>query len=389
MEIVETSDRIKTCSDERKVKLYNHQLSLIHRMEKLEKGSVVLNIDNENYDCEINMGVIGDKAMSGKTYSILELCRRNKKKKKKDNNGLIIINKDISIKNTTINTIGKDQDNKHMTLLVINNYMLHHWTKHIRDIGGLSHLSVKTIKKNKIIVKRDIIICISSVYNKFIKSNENIIWDRIIFDDADTLVSINEIPKYKFLWFISSNYDDLYFNNKANRSFIRNYFINIENKGFMKQLTLLKCSDEYINKSINYNYNIIINNIKCKRIRKFPFYSQFSCEIASIAILIECRQYETAFRMLNGEVYNSLEEYSNYLSNDISNHIRNRYDYFNIKNELCQICMDYISVPVITKCCQTIYCFNCMLDLVENGIDIIENDMKSKYLGLIEVEKDV
>ena len=26
--------------------------------------------------------------------------------------------------------------------------------------------------------------------------------------------------------------------------------------------------------------------------------------------------------------------------------------------------------------------------IVENGIDIIENDMKSKYLGLIEVEKD-
>ena len=27
--------------------------------------------------------------------------------------------------------------------------------------------------------------------------------------------------------------------------------------------------------------------------------------------------------------------------------------------------------------------------IVENGIDIIENDMKSKYLGMIEVEKDV
>tara|TARA_R110000851_G_scaffold14900_1_gene49955 strand:- start:438 stop:695 length:258 start_codon:yes stop_codon:yes gene_type:complete len=27
--------------------------------------------------------------------------------------------------------------------------------------------------------------------------------------------------------------------------------------------------------------------------------------------------------------------------------------------------------------------------IVENGIDIIENDMKSKYLGLIEVEKEI
>ena len=27
--------------------------------------------------------------------------------------------------------------------------------------------------------------------------------------------------------------------------------------------------------------------------------------------------------------------------------------------------------------------------IIKNGIDIIENDMKSKYLGLIEVEKDV
>lgn len=27
--------------------------------------------------------------------------------------------------------------------------------------------------------------------------------------------------------------------------------------------------------------------------------------------------------------------------------------------------------------------------IIKNGIDIIENDMKSKYLGMIEVEKDV
>lgn len=347
------------------IKLFPYQLSTIYRMEELEKKEIIIKKDNIVQTYNIDTGILGNLSGSGKTLCILTLCKRNKNKIEKIKNKMVIFNKNNYCKYNIHNEI---IDYNNISLIVVNNHLIKQWEKEIKKIENLSYLTINN--KNITVTdfeKYDILLCSSSMYNKFININNNTKWNRIIFDDADSLKSINKTPNYRFVWFVSSLYKNIYNTSYHNNSFIKQYFKknNLQHFDTFIEISLITCDINYIKQNIKYSYINKINKM-CK-------YSTYNYIVEDylyyeIEHLIDNYEIENAILCLNGDICDETDilTYFSNIETTTTNFISNQIN--NLNKQKCSICIDKYQYPIMLTCCYNIFCFNCIFKLLEHDI---------------------
>ena len=195
------------------VELKTHQLVCLKRCIQLENEPIEMN--SAEYMCvKSNIGILGDKVGSGKSYVILALVMMNKTPLNTYNKQNVFGQYSsiyIEYNRPTLNRLNTN-------IIVCSFGLIDQWENYIKTFNKRfnykiinNHVKLSEFTKSKNI-EYDILLVSSSFY-KFVQSNfkeRQISVLRTIFDEADTTVtpSAKQIPS-DFYWFITASYKNL------------------------------------------------------------------------------------------------------------------------------------------------------------------------------------
>ena len=295
-EITEHSDQIEQPTNW-KITLKNHQLSLIHKCKQLENEGIDPKsdeyLDSRFENIKSNIGIIGDKVGSGKSFCILGLIESNDipmvRFKYTHMYGINNINVELKDKSYKL-------DKFKVNIIVVPHSIIKQWESCINSIGNqnLSYYIVNTTKSlakldEKIKVVK--IILVSGTFYKKVYDHvidEGYFVNRVIFDEVDSMNTPNakHIPA-NFYWFVSASYknilnpyprwnyqyrnwEDCYMISSgiANNAFAKNIFMTFyktRNQSLNRLIDniVIKNDDEYVEKSFSLP-DINRHVIKCK-----------------------------------------------------------------------------------------------------------------------------
>lgn len=404
-----------------KINLKRHQLQMLHKMIQLEECDIDLN-DNEFLQTE--MGILGNKVGSGKSFCILSLIIQKPRLhnrpfvKSKLGNSISVIRK------------RNNCDIKGGNLIVSPHHIMKStWEYYLNMFTNLSYYVINN-KSFPIDLERiceyDVVLCNAKNYNTFIKCC-NFTWSRVIFDEVDTIsIPACICPDYRFVWFVSSSLPNLLFpngyysfSNSNNRrisinglnhhGFIKDTFRSIEhstitdNTNTMLSHIFLKQSDIYVDQIIELPQPLEIYH-KCKS----PNYVHVLSNFVGIEMLnrMNAGNYEGCLEYMGctvdtkdniitiickdlNEKVENLDRKIDYLSsltirdserethvqkiektklkkNEIIQRIQDinkKLDDLDIdqSNESCPICFDILNKnSIMLNCCKNIFCMKCI-----------------------------
>ncbi len=361
------------------INLKDHQLKMLYKCLELERTS--LKYDDETI--ETSFGVIGDPVGSGKSYIILALIASEYKTYDKIN----------FISKTSLFQIYnyKCPSNINCDILVIPYNLITQWKSYIKNIK----LKVSYITQSKhlenIDFESNLIVISSSFYNKFCNQiDHNLIFNRVIFDEADSIRIPNceKIPAH-FYWFVSSSIHNLL--NPCSRSFLStsNYHINgIKHNGFIKYAFVqieglhkytkplfLKNSDKLIKKSFLLPEPILHKKL-CKNLNIINVLSDYISD--NIKKMIFAGNIEEAIKHINIQQSNE-HNIIKLVANDILREIDNKnleLEYTMRKNYIIESKREEDIQKIKTE-----------IDNLNNKIKDIKNRMKENNIDPITYEE--
>lgn len=280
-----------------KVRMWPHQLTLLHRCKMYENKQVLMsdfqslremhpNITSQDY-IRSQIGVIGDSVGSGKSYVVLALIKEN----------------DISHFGSTIKSYGQNKIvfcysernvNVRTNLLVVPHNLITQWETYITKFSDdfkylvLSKTKhVDTLQDNPSSVSNYNIILVSATqYNRVAHflTSRSFKMQRIIFDEVDNMNISNCVSvESNFYWFVTASYGNLlyprgyckmdplmgrnrwYAHGLKNSGFVKNIFVDLYNNlpKEMVKLIVVKNKAEYVQSSILLP-ELQVLTIKCK-----------------------------------------------------------------------------------------------------------------------------
>ena len=364
-----------------------------------------------NIEIETNYAILADKVGSGKTYMILGLICHKQIPPDRD-----------KILNSAIYTVTKFKDDEipiKTNLIIVPHNLTHQWkiafsfsklktyviSKKI-DIDNL--VFVDNIFENEIILSDadynenncvsfyDCLIISSTMFDHFYNKFYDIKWARIIIDEVVSIKLPPELDfKCNFIWFLTATPSGIKY---VRRNYIRLLVHSITDQTL--NYIVIKNNDDYVDTSMNLpNINQIV--IKCLTPSELNVMRGYvdddiinminAGNMQGAATRLNCN-IETSENILNvltkklkKDLYNKIQEleYENRripddkrlhdekikkIKDKISaleirfNCIEEKIKYFN-KNE-CPICFDILKSPILTKCCNNLFCLECILRCV-------------------------
>jgi hypothetical protein len=204
------------------IKLYDHQLTSIYNMEKLEKEKMVVNTIQEEQlgkvlkDVEIKVkldfGILGNLPGFGKTLIVIGLLSRNKMKWDINTKyeGRNYYDKGYKNNFTAYSTFELKKVNTN--LIVVPSQIIDQWEKELKYAPKLKVKTIISIRDMDFnILKYDIVLCSHTMYNKFVSMHQKIAWKRFIFDEAASVTIPSMQSVYSgFSWYVTATYEDLF-----------------------------------------------------------------------------------------------------------------------------------------------------------------------------------
>ena len=398
------------------ISLKEHQKTAFTAMSIIEEKGF---INHKDLIVETNLGILADIPGSGKSMMIISL----------------ISNKKIAPFHNRVHygspfVCLKDSNQEHFiptNLILVPNRLVLQWKNYFQYCKNLNVYSIST-KKDLINLKKnisnyDVLICSDLKYKFLYEKYQNIKWSRIIIDEVDTIKLPSIISwNANFIWLVTSYPEKLIFTNK---NFMRMIFKNITN--YIFNFLIVKNSIEFINLSLNLP-KVNNNIINCKTPKEFYLIQNYiSTEVKEMlnannindAILkLNCNVntnkniFQIVTKNLNEELHNKnleYEYYKNIITNDKKIHdniskIKEKISQIKIKiesiknkiylmnDEYCPICLDKYTKPTVTKCCNNVFCFKCIVTALNsqgtcpycrekitlNDLTVIDNNINKK-----------
>jgi len=272
--ITENSEQIEQPKNW-KIKLKNHQLSLIHKCKQLENEGIDPKtdeyLDSRFENIKSNIGIIGDKVGSGKSFCILGLIEANDipmvRFKYTHMYGINNINVELKDKSLRL-------DKFKVNIVVVPHSIIKQWEGCINSVGSES-LTYYVVNTTKSLAKLDEkikavkIILVSGTFYKKVHDHvldEGYFVNRVIFDEVDSMNTPNakHIPA-NFYWFVSASYKNILNPyprwNYEYRNWENSYMISsgISNNAYAKNIfmSFYKTRNQSLNRLID---NIVIKN---------------------------------------------------------------------------------------------------------------------------------
>lgn len=378
-----------------------HQLASLHRMMELDTSFMYTYDDteqNQQTTIRSNIGFFSDLAGYGKTITMLSMIQELRDTKRPTNriipsfhsvgynNYAFMIQKEVNI--PRIND---------MTLLIVPCNIVKQWANHIEKYTKLTYVLVNMKNINTCIPEQpqatvDVVVLPSNIYNAFVDAHKYVVWDRAVFDEADSIYIPN--MKYvhaRFIWAITATNDNIH-----NR---RNY-------GFLTELfrTIYTCHEHV---TIRGKVDFVKQSFEINE----PVVQYVECDTPKVIALLENHISEAVLGLLNaGDIHgaivslggnvdnndnivdlvtkkirNSIKKYQTELNlldtlelpqrdidqrrtiiNERLQSLRTRqqsleHSIKNIASSCCIICYDDYKFPTIVPCCGTVFCGECIL----------------------------
>jgi len=204
-----------------KIKLKEHQRTLISKCIRLENIGIDTTIDPHIHDryksIKTNIGIIGDKVGSGKTYSILGLIHHNETP--------TIVNKITQTQMHGFNNVfvelrDRCQNLRRLgtTLIVVPHSIVKQWKRCLENCFQKEEFDVVNTTKSydSISVSKLSglkVLLVSGTFYKKIQEyscTNELLFNRVVFDEADSMNTPNakHIPS-NFYWFVSASYKNI------------------------------------------------------------------------------------------------------------------------------------------------------------------------------------
>jgi hypothetical protein len=412
-----------------KVKLWAHQLALLQRCKDYENQKIplgefdILKSNHPNLTpndfLRTQVGIIGDRVGSGKSYVILSL----------------ILDNDITNLGSTIKSYGNNKVilcfqerniNIRTNLLVIPHNLSSQWETYIQNFSNIikyyvvSKLkNVEYIYNNESHIKNyDLIVVTSSYYSRIAHflTSRSLKMQRVIYDEVDNMNLPNCVTiESNFYWFITASYGNLlypkgytrwdytqnkhiwYANGLRNAGFVKELFLDLYSnlsKEFVKVL-ILKSNEDFIKSSVCIP-DMTVKIVKCKTPLTINILDGFvdreiilslnAGDIQNAMQRISSNHKSTEENLISLQIEKYIRELKNYdirieslqmmsfdteeqRQNEIGkletkkNEIKQKIDGIQdrIRNtNICNICFDDIQNKTIAPCCQNCYCFLCL-----------------------------
>jgi SNF2 family DNA or RNA helicase len=421
------------------ITLKPHQLSLLHRCihyencseHKLSDFPSMRNaVSTDQHFFHTNIGIIGDRVGSGKSYVILSLIVSNN-----------IMERDHRmIKSAGFNQVTfhfKDtRRNIKTNVIVIPPNLVIQWEQYIERFGAIRKF--KIIHKNKVfdsfvldeenLEDYDVLIVTSSMFSRFIKfyNDRHMRFQRFFFDDVDTMnIQDCQSVHANFIWFVTAFYGNIlyprgYFeynhsanthvwsvNGMRNAGYVKHVFMDLHMslpKELVK-LLVVKNADAYVERSLNLP-EMNLYHIKCRTPHAINILNGIvdtnviECLNAGdtqgaisyisphnkgtqdnvIDLLIgkynhQCRNLELQLAMCDELVYEDERQKAKEQDTLIKRieSLRNKMAQIGCRirdSNMCSICYEDIANKTIIQCCQNSFCFKCIHMWLNMGKDV-------------------
>lgn len=412
--------------DDLDVRLFPHQLKSIYDMERLErvrkitykvdrnvvyddefasddenddekKEKVVQKYEDE-YTIETKIGILGDIPGYGKSFSIIGLILRDRmdfdEKEQAEteqiisyHNGLIKVHK--SSKSRSLNT----------TVLVASTSIISQWETYF----DYTDLAVKTITTHKEVCeinpnRYNVILISPNRWNEFASRFNGYTFKRFIYDEPTSVHIPRMYPiRASFYWFVSATYGTLLHIGRygSNKHWLKSVFGYIEWNHFQK--LVIKNDDKFVKKSFKMPETRYIEH-RCHNPNILNVIGNFIDKDA--LEMINAGDIKKAIVHLGGKTTdgNLIDIVSKRKKNDLEltemkiNYYRNKDEnkteykkwtdrkeqlekdlkeiaekYKNILNEECPVCRCDLEKPVMTPCCQNIFCGECVFSWLKKN----------------------
>lgn len=370
--------------------LYPHQLHGIQMMETLEFKK---NIITSSYHLQTKMGVFSDKVGYGKTLSMIGLIVRDKMEWDMKTeyiqemvsgvfgNGVIM--KKNLMRYQRINA----------TLVVMSPSIMGQWREEVLT----TNLRFLIVNKKKVledmkVEEYDIILCTPTFFNSLVEKYSRFAWKRFVYDEPTQ----TKIPSMKalvsgFMWFITSSPFDLLnkYHHNGNH-FVAQifYFMDINH---LRNI-IIKNDDAFVQQSylmpeISYKYYDcyqpllhlvrdlltphVIEMIAAGNIEKAVRMLGGNSTTNLYQFLIQERMDEISEAQLKIEKYTRLydhikrEKWVQKLERIKAQTLELQQRFQDYLKNPCHICLGTPQKPLLTTCCQNIYCSQCVLQWLQ------------------------
>ena len=382
------------------ITLKPHQLASLYRMCILDRDC---GMTLSGVKVRSNIAILADLPGYGKTITFLSLIESLKNTRPTwmpqvktyitDGYG-IAISRDHACE--SINT----------SLIVVPDNLVDHWTMHVDMYTELSYEVVRADSFNKILIEDyDLIICPARYYNKFTQVNCEHFWNRVAFDEADSIhIPNTEHVNSRFLWLITATFERI--PSRKNKGFLRNlfkpkvYWDEPIKKYFYP--VVVKGEDMFVKKSFSL-IDPVVNYIDCL----IPNFVTAVCNHINSHVLelISAGDINGAIAALGGNIdtdRNIIELVTRSIKNDIIliesrmvtikqlvisdkerndklGRLENKLVSLKIRNESleqsindavnsdCTICCDKLVHPTLVPCCNNIFCAECLLKWITDN----------------------
>lgn len=378
-----------------KTQLYQHQLTNIYRMEKLECSK---QIETEKHIKNTLIGFLTDPTGTGKTASVVGLLVRDKMEWNMENLHVVttITNEAAGL----IRTNRIDRYNKiNTTVILMSNTIIHQWALELSQsnlkVGIISSVKhIETLTPSDF----DVLLVSTTMFNNLMTMYHKFAWKRFIFDEPGHV----KVPKMKniiagFYWFITATPTAiLSLHVKSKNSFMQDIIVSCNYYNFRETFNQMYIENdpEYIKSSFEIpttNYIDHVCHLPLSNIVQ-GFVSPL------IQTMIEAGNIEGSITLLGGNKTDNvvelvrrkkLEELEEIESKIRIYGIRNnpsKIEEWNIKKNrvLCQIdeiekrfdnllqndcviCGSILISPVLEPNCQNLFCGKCLFEWLKRS----------------------
>lgn len=430
-----------------KCELHAHQKAIASRMETIEKeltSGIIYNDDECMYS---NYAILGDSVGVGKSLMVLaHIARVDKLPPLQKHN---ILNRYSSSNFFSIKSCKYDNLRETGCLIIIPHTLFRQWSEYIETQTTLTHFCIArlnqiestTFREN--VLNSQVVLVSNTSLKPFIKksNDEKLKWKRLFIDEADTIympgISIRESIKTNFIWFITASWINLmylnmnlYFDKDRVQSIINDdsvapyikqqfksrlkttyyYYtemLRVRSQPFLRDIltithplrskVVLRCSEEYINKSISLPQlikeilicrspvsNSVLSNVVSHSMKQMLDAGDIEGALQSLGVkgktaseLVQTvtlmlkkdlQRWEATYKFKEELVYSSqtvkdaalisLKEKINKTKESIKS-IEDRIE--NLKNSSCPICFEVSDTLLVTQCCSQAFCTPCLV----------------------------
>lgn len=403
IKLAELNDTDTRCGPLARMKweLMGHQMTAIYAMDNLEMKREI-NVSGithyggeKSFKVGTDVGILADRVGSGKTLMVLGLiCNRMRPK---PISNLFITTKRLRVVETTAYPILDSN------VILVPNKLVDQWIEHIIEATDLSYEAIRRkadINAFDLTKTKEITLISDSMWKSFLEKCGHTRFSRLFIDEADTIKYPNvELPPSGFLWLVTATPDNLRFINRY-----RKLGIFTNQLPWIQNVITIKSDLEWIEQSIKLPMPIRVL-IRCLTPPELGIIKEFVPK--SVVTMINAGNTDDAIKALNCNVAsedsllkvvtNQIQIAIDDLEVDLKAKKKKKYrgklkqkehtkelkrlegrikgmtvrketiieKVNKMSDEICSLCFGEFDRPTLVKCCNNIFCFECLLSVTE------------------------